>query len=141
MHCDKIHTLLIYVIYVVFYFSHTKAKKKNKAKTKQNTDGFSSDKSTNEDLQKQFECEIPQKKDELSKMMFVYGCLIQFPCFWVRLPSQNAHQMQPAVMTGPWNDTEMELTASYIQRLPNPGAQKQVCVILCVCLCVCVFFF
>merc|ERR1712154_412596 len=51
-----------------------------------------------------------------SRFMFVYGCLVQFPCYWVQLPASNT-KMQPVVLTGPWNDSEMELTASYIRRI------------------------
>merc|ERR1712228_320222 len=53
-----------------------------------------------------------------SRFLFVYGCLVQFPCFWVQIPASNT-KMQPVVLTGPYNDSEMELTASYIRRVPQ----------------------
>jgi len=60
-----------------------------------------------------------QRMPQISKFMFIYGCLVQFPYFWVQLPANNNKTMQPVVLTGPWNDSEMELTASYIRRIPN----------------------
>ena len=80
--------------------------------TTQLTYGFSTTPTRNEELQKQItDSKNPTKVPSVSRFMFVYGCLVQFPCYWVQLPASNA-KMQPVVLTGPWNDTEMELTVS-----------------------------
>lgn len=85
------------------------------------TFGFSTDSERNEKLVDQVERakesgKKPTPVPSTSRFMFVYGCLVQFPCYWVQLPASNT-KMQPVVLTGPWNDSEMELTASYIRRI------------------------
>jgi len=87
------------------------------------TFGFSTNATRNEELAQQVAAAQasgarPTPVPSTSRFMFVYGCLVQFPCFWVQLPASNT-KMQPVVLTGPWNDSEMELTASYIRRLPQ----------------------
>mmetsp|Transcript_14018 Transcript_14018/g.21128 ORF Transcript_14018/g.21128 Transcript_14018/m.21128 type:complete len:526 (-) Transcript_14018:57-1634(-) len=103
------------------------------------TFGFSTTPQTNHDLQQQLAVgkdddgdgdgnkqrkytKVPTSSG--SRMMFVYGCLVQFPCFWVQIPASNT-KMQPVVLTGPWNDTEMELTASYIRRMPQQNSDEK----------------
>lgn len=78
------------------------------------TFGFSTNPKRNDELQQQVEKAKenggkPTPVPSTSRFMFVYGCLVQFPCFWVQLPASNT-KMQPVVLTGPWNDSEMELT-------------------------------
>lgn len=76
--------------------------------------GFSTNGKRNEELQEQIlRAKYPTKVPSSSRFMFVYGCLVQFPCFWVQLPATN-NKMQPVVLTGPWNDTEMVLTVELI---------------------------
>jgi len=87
------------------------------------TFGFSTNPKRNSELNQQVEKakengNKPTPVPSTSRFMFVYGCLVQFPCFWVQLPASNT-KMQPVVLTGPWNDSEMELTASYIRRVPQ----------------------
>jgi len=87
------------------------------------TFGFSSEPDRNRELMDQVERakengNKPTPVPGASRFMFVYGCLVQFPCYWVQLPASNT-KMQPVVLTGPWNDSEMELTASYIRRVSS----------------------
>eukprot|EP01084_Bolivina_argentea_P043480 80120_1 len=90
--------------------------------------GFSTNPKRNEELIKQIQ-NAQQNGNKLnpvpstSRYMFIYGVLVQFPCFWVQLPASNT-KMQPVVLTGPWNDSEMELTASYIRRVPQSEKEK-----------------
>jgi len=76
---------------------------------------FSTDETRNKDLQNQIATATSNAVSNLSKFIFVFGCLVQYPCSWVQVPSPN-QQSKPAVLCGPWNDTEMELTASFVQR-------------------------
>merc|ERR1712083_243018 len=96
------------------------------------TFGFSTEEERNAKLSEQVERakesgKKPTPVPSTSRFMFVYGCLVQFPCYWVQLPASNT-KMQPVVLTGPWNDSEMELTASYIRRIsqhPESGHEQK----------------
>jgi len=93
------------------------------------TFGFSTEPDRNRELMEQVERakENGNKATPVpstSRFMFVYGCLVQFPCYWVQLPASNT-KMQPVVLTGPWNDSEMELTASYIRRVSHHGSEDK----------------
>ena len=93
--------------------------------TTQLTYGFSTTHIRNIQFQKQIErAKSPTKVPSVSRYTFVYGCLVQFPCYWIQLSASNA-KMQPVVLTVPWNDAEMELTAAHIRRIPQPNSPKR----------------
>ncbi|ETO21505.1 hypothetical protein RFI_15698, partial [Reticulomyxa filosa] len=77
---------------------------------------FSIDSKRHEELQKQIETAQPKFVESLSRLLFVYGCLAQYPCCWVQVPD-GKDKLQSAVLCGPWNDTEMELTVTCVNFL------------------------